>query len=213
MFTRVGSAMSILDAHRRQLRGNPSPPLERLRAGTEAAAVVLGTLAATEAIADEVALPAIPGHSGDDPATRHALSASRRSRHRTDAIITESVALEKREVILNPHHRAGVARKRHDGKRTKDRVDGAAFEPEVAQVSACEQRVPHREQFGSHGMMLNCVIDRCALPGLRCCMTFLRRVWRTGSALLPWRADDGRRLRSTADDAAACVAACCDRER
>ncbi len=59
------------DAHRRELAGEPAAPLQRLRAGAEATAVVLRALAPAESVAHQVALAAARSGAGDDPATRH----------------------------------------------------------------------------------------------------------------------------------------------
>ncbi len=70
-----------------------------------------------------------------------------------DAVVAVGVLLDELEVLLGADHRTRVAGQRDDRKGAEDGVDGAAFEPELAQVGSREQRVRGLEEL-LRGVML-----------------------------------------------------------
>ena len=66
---------------------------------------------------------------------------------RPNAIVAIGEPLDEREVLRCADHRARVAGQHDDGKGAEDGVDGAPFEPKLAQVRSREQRVRSLEQL------------------------------------------------------------------
>jgi hypothetical protein len=58
-----------------------------------------------------------------------------------DPVVSVGVLFDERTVVVGADQRARVARDYDDRQRAEDGVDGAPFEPELAQVGPGEQRV------------------------------------------------------------------------
>jgi hypothetical protein len=73
------------------------------------------------------------------PLTILFILSSRRSRHRSDSIVTKGVVLEEFKVILDADHWTRVAGERYDRKRSEHGIDRPAFEAELTQMCAVEE--------------------------------------------------------------------------
>ena len=74
---------------------------------------------------------------------------------RSNALVAVGVLLDQCEVLLGSDHRAGVAGECHDRKDAENGIDGAALEPEVAQVGAGEERAVCFDQLGGGATALD----------------------------------------------------------
>ena len=76
------------------------------------------------------------------PQTRYTDSESR-----PHAVPVVRASSDESQVLLRTDHRTRVAGQRDDGKDAEDGVDGASFEPELAQVRSREQSVRGLEEL------------------------------------------------------------------
>lgn len=74
---------------------------------------------------------------------------------RPNTIVTVGVLLDQGEVLLGADHRARVAGERYDRKDAEHGVDGAPFEPEVAEVGSGEQGAVSLKQRGGRAPALD----------------------------------------------------------
>ena len=107
--------------------------------------------------------------------TRYVVPPSRASRRviqalgmsRADTVVAVRVLLDQGEVLLGADHRPRVAGQGHHRKDAEDGVDGAALEPEIAQVSASEERAMGLEQLRRGAPTLDIDVSLLGASALR----------------------------------------------